>query len=128
MKRFPLPVLVCLIAVVTASPALAQDDNPCAGDIERFCGNIQPGMGRIADCLKQNEDQLSPECKQQHLSEVADALRQTQESCADDSVRYCGKYLQPPGEGLLNCLKLNATSLSPACREKLFETLNMMQY
>jgi hypothetical protein len=118
MKRFLLPVLVCLIAVVTASPALAQDDKPCAGDIERFCGNIQPGMGRIADCLKQNEDQLSPECKQQHLSEV----------CADDSVRYCGKYLQPPGEGLLNCLKLNATSLSPACREKLFETLNMMQY
>jgi hypothetical protein len=128
MNRFVLSMVACLAVLGAASPAPAQDNNPCAADIERFCSNIQPGMGRIADCLKQNEDQLSPECKQQHLSEVADALRQTQEACGDDSVQYCGKYLQPPGEGLLNCLKLNATSLSPQCREKLFETLNLMQY
>jgi hypothetical protein len=128
MKRFPVYVLICLIALLTASPVFAQDDNPCAGDIARFCGNIQPGEGRIADCLKQNEAQLSPGCKAQHLAEVAEALRQTQDACNDDSVRFCGIYLQPPGEGLLKCLKLNATSLSPQCREKLFETLMMMHY
>jgi hypothetical protein len=128
MKRFSAYVVVCLVVLVTASPAFAQYDNPCAGDIERFCSNIQPGMGRIADCLEQNKDQLSPDCKAQHLTEVAEALRQTQEACNDDSVRFCGTYLQPPGEGLLNCLKLNATSLSPECRKKLFETLDLMHY
>jgi hypothetical protein len=128
MIRFPAFSVVCLVALVTVSPASAQYNNPCAGDIERFCGNIQPGQGRIADCLRENEAQLSPRCRQLHLGEVANALRQTQDACQTDSVKFCGSYLQPPGEGLLNCLKLNASGLSPACREKLYETLNLMQY
>jgi hypothetical protein len=128
MKRLPVSVVLCLVALATTAPAFAQGNNPCAGDIARFCGNIEPGMGRIADCLRQNEAQLSPGCREQHLAEVAQAIRQTQQACNDDSVRFCGSYLQQPGEGLLNCLKLNAPSLSPECKKKLFDTLNLMPY
>lgn len=35
----------------------------CADDIVRFCGNIQPGKGRVIHCLKEHENELTPQCK-----------------------------------------------------------------
>ena len=35
----------------------------CAWDAERFCGDESPGGGRIAGCLQQHREQLSPRCK-----------------------------------------------------------------
>jgi hypothetical protein len=37
----------------------------CVWDIERFCGDVAPGGGRIAACLQQNMDDLGPTCKDQ---------------------------------------------------------------
>jgi len=129
MERYLLYSAICLLTVwMTASGAFAQGANPCDGDIARFCANLRPGGGAIADCLKQNEAQLSPECKEQHLAEVGEAIRQTEEACGDDSVKFCGSYLQQKGYRLLDCLKLNVTGLSPNCRTKLYEALRMMHY
>lgn len=44
---------------------LRQLANICIWDIERFCGDVTPGGGRMGACLKQNEDNLSPICKAQ---------------------------------------------------------------
>jgi hypothetical protein len=38
----------------------------CKPDMEKFCKGIAPGKGKIYHCLKENEAQLSPECKE-HL-------------------------------------------------------------
>jgi len=35
----------------------------CAGDIKAMCGSIQPGGGRIRDCMKEHRAQLSIACK-----------------------------------------------------------------
>src|SRR5262249_3484943 len=35
----------------------------CVWDIERFCGDTRPGGGKIAECLKEHRDDLSPNCK-----------------------------------------------------------------
>ena len=40
----------------------------CAFDIQRFCSNEGPGGGRIATCLQQNRDDLSPVCRAQFSS------------------------------------------------------------
>jgi hypothetical protein len=34
----------------------------CMDDIESLCANVQVGEGRIAQCLADNEDQLSDQC------------------------------------------------------------------
>ena len=36
----------------------------CQADAEKFCKEIQPGKGRIMDCLKAHESELSPVCKE----------------------------------------------------------------
>lgn len=38
-------------------------ENKCAGDIARLCPNVQPGEGRVAECLKAQKSQVSFRCK-----------------------------------------------------------------
>jgi hypothetical protein len=128
MKRLVLSMIASLLMLVAASGAFAQYENPCEGDIARFCSNLAPGRGAIANCLSQNEAQLSPACKEMHLSKLADVLRQTQQVCEADSSKFCGAELQEQGIKLLNCLRINAPGLSPDCKKKLFEALELMHY
>jgi hypothetical protein len=54
------------IALAVAPAVFAQSSevlSACKGDIEKLCPNVQPGGGRIAQCLKANKDQVSPSCK-----------------------------------------------------------------
>jgi len=37
----------------------------CEGDIKTHCAGVQPGGGRILNCLKQHEAALTPACKGQ---------------------------------------------------------------
>ena len=37
----------------------------CAADIKTHCTGVQPGGGRIYQCLKQHEDQLGAACQDQ---------------------------------------------------------------
>jgi hypothetical protein len=37
----------------------------CQADVEKFCGGVQPGEGRIIACLKQHQSDLSPACATQ---------------------------------------------------------------
>jgi hypothetical protein len=41
----------------------------CQSDVQRLCKDISPGGGRLAQCLKQHESELSSACK----SELAEA-------------------------------------------------------
>ena len=47
-----------------AVAALSYVVNECAEDLEKFCGSVDPGQGRLADCLKKNDKQVSSRCKQ----------------------------------------------------------------
>ncbi len=37
----------------------------CKDDAARLCKDTKPGQGRVLRCLKQQEDKLSPACKEQ---------------------------------------------------------------
>lgn len=56
-----------LLAVI-ASPAVAfAQGGPmrgaCKPDIQSLCGAVQPGGGRIRDCMREHRAQLSAACK-----------------------------------------------------------------
>lgn len=54
---------------LTGSVCIAADSLPssahrvCKDDIAKLCPDVQAGGGRILACLKQNKDQVSPDCK-----------------------------------------------------------------
>jgi hypothetical protein len=47
-----------------AIDTIAYVASECRAEIESHCANVQPGKGRIAQCLKDNASQLSPGCDQ----------------------------------------------------------------
>jgi hypothetical protein len=72
-------LFLCLSFALTAGGAIA-DESPatsaaagqgasalrsaCAADIEKLCPGIQPGGGRIVQCLKQHKTEVSDACKE----------------------------------------------------------------
>jgi cysteine rich repeat protein len=60
--------LVVAVAAFIPTLALAEPGNSalqsaCGSDIKALCGSVQPGGGRIRDCMKQHSSQLSAACK-----------------------------------------------------------------
>ena len=47
-----------------AVAALSYAATECKADIEKHCAGVQPGEGRIADCLKKKSGSLSKRCSQ----------------------------------------------------------------
>jgi len=86
----------------------------CRADVEKLCKDVQPGQGRIAQCLKQNQAEVSPGCKQA-MAQMHDKMQAFMEACGDDTKQYCQDV--KPGHGrILKCLKQNEAKLSEGCR------------
>jgi len=47
-----------------AVAALSHAATECKSDIDKHCSAVQPGEGRILDCLKKQGDKLSKRCSQ----------------------------------------------------------------
>jgi hypothetical protein len=69
MNRLP---LLFFFGILPAAPLAWSQDNAaiavlqagCASDAQTFCANVQPGGGRILQCLKDHKNSLSDKCKQ----------------------------------------------------------------
>ncbi len=77
MSRFAFAA-AALIALAAATPALAQGAGgqvrtACANDAKTLCAGVKPGGGRILQCFKEHQDQVSKEC--QSALEAAQAAR-----------------------------------------------------
>jgi hypothetical protein len=63
-RLLPMAVIACLSA---AGPAFAQDRQAarkaCMTDFRTHCPGVMPGGGRVAKCLSDNLDKLTPDCK-----------------------------------------------------------------
>ena len=46
-----------------AVAALTYVANECDNDLEKFCSSVQPGEGRLLQCLEKNEKKVSDRCK-----------------------------------------------------------------
>ncbi len=91
--------------------------NPCEEDMKANCSDVQPGGGRLLNCLQQNLNKVSAKCKD-HWITNADAIVDVRLKCANDVEQFCSKTL--PGQGrLLRCLQLNHEKISPDCLAEL---------
>ena len=46
-----------------AVAALTYLANECDDDLEKFCSSVQPGEGRLLQCLEKNKKKVSDRCK-----------------------------------------------------------------
>lgn len=104
-----------LFAAGIAADAGAQQrrDGPCAADARKFCGDVQPGQGRIGKCMKAHEAELSPAC-QEGMKARAEKAEKVREDCKPDVEKFC-KGIAPGGGRILSCLRARQAELAPAC-------------
>jgi hypothetical protein len=65
MMKIRIAAAVALLALPVA-PAFAQSGvrQACRDDVKQLCAGVQPGGGRIKQCLKDNAAKVSDGCKQ----------------------------------------------------------------
>jgi hypothetical protein len=115
-RNASISIAIALLAAGFAANALAQakkGDGPCAADAKKFCGEVKPGGGRIAKCMKSHEAELSPAC-QAEMKRVEERIEQVREECKADAEKFC-KGIRPGQGRILACLKSHQSELAPAC-------------
>jgi hypothetical protein len=58
--------VVFLAAMSLCGPALAQtaaEREACQADFEKYCPGVEPGGGRVVECLAEHLDKLTPQCQ-----------------------------------------------------------------
>ena len=58
---FAIAAVTLLPSLVFAGPGPLQE--ACRNDVKTLCGSIQPGGGRIRDCMMEHRAQISNSCK-----------------------------------------------------------------
>ncbi len=97
----------------------------CAGDVAQHCSDVEPGLGRVHDCLRSHREDLSEACASEELKleEVeADDVRLRPgfaRDCGEEMAVYCRGVA--PGKGrMFRCLQ-NAVAqeaFSVACKAR----------
>lgn len=115
---FQLSVMVFALCCGLLFAATSYAQGPCAGDIATFCKDVQPGGGRILQCLQANQTSLSPACQVRIArAEKRMAMRKNR-PCAGDAAKFCSD-VAPGGGRIINCLKQHESELSSACLQRL---------
>jgi hypothetical protein len=106
---------VAALLLSALMPALAAREGnammqACRADFGKFCKSVQPGGGRIVECLKQHEAELAPACKQ---------TLATVDACGPEVKKICGEQAAGQPGAVRECMKAHAGEFSAACRESI---------
>lgn len=104
MHRLIAP-LVLLLAAWTALPAAAAGTQACRDDAQKLCQGVQPGGGRVVDCLQQHQAELSGACQ---------AALPVMARCGAELRKLCGESGSP--QAARSCLREQHGKLSAECR------------
>ena len=100
----------------------------CAADVAAYCAGVQPGMGRVHDCLRAKQDVISAACAAEELKleevEAADVRLRPgfARDCSEEMAVYCKNVA--PGKGrMFRCLQnnLGQVDFSDACKSRVAE-------
>ena len=117
--------ILCAGLILGPHVCAAQVD-PCAGDIARFCQNINPGAPTI-QCLESHESELTDACRNYEArmhgrrGEINERVQQQnmfRQACGKDMALFCANA-DPANGGVMDCLKKHEKELSLPCSERL---------
>ena len=115
-----LSAVAVAVLVGLASVGLQADDKKgrvCKADVERLCGSIEKGEGRIRKCMKEKKDQLSAECRAK-IEERMAFRQKMRDACKEDKKKFCkGKKRKEARQ----CMIENKAQLSANCQAVMSE-------
>ena len=106
-----------------AGALIAKD---CGASIEKFCGKVNIGSGKVLQCLQQHRDQVPPKCFQDFavaaasLSKRVAAQDDAFEICKHDIRLYC-PGVKPGDARILDCLNASTKVVGAACKQVLLD-------
>ena len=128
MKKCAIGLLTLGVILLFVSPVLAQQTliqtvaDGCKAEIQKYCGDVKPGEGRVLACLFAHNDKLSGRCEYAlydaatQLERAVSALSYAVHECSSDLEKYCADV--PAGRGrLLECLQKNDAKVSSRCKQ-----------
>src|SRR4051812_15097223 len=111
-------VVAAVVAAGLLGGRAARAEDACAADVKQFCGDVQLGGGRLHDCLKKNEANLSAPCNARLATNEAKfraLVEQFGAACSNAAARLCAEV--KPGRGrVVACLMRQQDDLSSGCR------------
>jgi hypothetical protein len=94
-----------------------QNAKPCADDAAKLCKGVSQGGGKIAKCLKEHSNELSPACKE-NIEKAKKKMQDIKQVCNEDAKQLC-KDTKPGGGKVMQCLKQHESELSASCKDAL---------
>jgi hypothetical protein len=108
-------ILMVFLFALSARPRTTWADDPCILDRANLCGSVEPGQGRVLNCMESKSDLLSPAC-QKIVSQTDAQVTKVRAACAIDIQRYCAD--QPPDPNArIACLKNWTNQMTSDCLE-----------
>ena len=121
--KWPAAVAAVFCLSLTAISTAEARERPCADDAAKLCKDVQAGGGRVATCLREHQNELSPACKE-NMAKAKEKAKGAKEACDDDVQKLCKDV--KPGEGrIVQCLKQHEGELSQACKEHITKPRRM---
>ena len=111
--RFPL----LLVALLPIGMAHADFGKVCAPSIAKYCGDVEPGNGKLTSCMVRNQVSLPPVCRTAVYTTVEQGSKFSL-VCASDLTPACST-LKPGNGRLYACLRFREEQLTPGCRNYL---------
>ena len=108
--------------------AIESVEAACADDINKFCGHVTRGEGRLLLCMQAHDDQLSFRCQfglyraSRHLDNALNRVERIADACWGDIETQC-KDAQSIGQ----CVLDKAPALSQACQTVVAQRLGTDQ-
>ncbi len=101
--------------------AVHAQEIPCTEEIRTFCADVQPGGGRILQCLKNNAAKLSPACTGR-VNDLQVMVSGPLGACRDDWAALCyHPKASTDRQSMLQCLQANRAKVSAGCQKALRE-------
>lgn len=117
LRQFTLLAAAFCLSLAAGIAGAEEQSKPCADDAARLCKGMQPGGGRIANCLREHRDELSPACKER-MAAAKKRMQEAKDDCHEDMQKHC-KDVQPGQGRIAQCLKQHEAELSADCKAHL---------
>ena len=113
-------MIIVTVMLLSAPVAMAQERSVgvCVTDIKAKCAGVQPGEGRIRDCVKTHAAEFSDPCKAR-LARVAEISK----ACAADIKENCAGKEKRKGSVRACIQKIIGNIKSDQCKEALAQAV-----